>query len=100
MSMTDREEPLEERIRNAVVAGAFAKADALWAELGAGLRRELAAGPVPAARLRETLNLIDWCRTMALVDRARCQQRLDQLGVSSRYLGQFADPRQHLLARG
>jgi hypothetical protein len=100
MSITDREEPLEARIRNAVTAGAFAKADALWAELGAGLRHELAAGPVPTGRLQETLDLIEWCRTMALVDRARCQQRLDQLGVSSRYLGQFADPQPHLLARG
>jgi len=98
--MTDRKEPLEERIRNAVAAGAFATADALWTELGAGLRCELAAGPVPAARLQETLDLIEWCRTMALVDRARCQQRLDQLGVSSRYMGQLADPQQRLLARG
>jgi len=100
MSMTDREEPMEERIRRAVTAGEFAKANALWVELGDQMGRELAAGPVPAARLRQTLELIDWCRTMALVDRARCQQRLDQLGVSSRYLGQFADPRQRLLARG
>jgi len=98
--MTDWERPLEERIRRAVAAGEFAKADALWAELGAGLRRELAAGPVPAARLEETLDLIGWCRTMALVDRARCQQKLDQLGVSSRYLGQFAGPQPHLIARG
>jgi hypothetical protein len=83
-----------------VAAGEFAKADALWGELGAGLRRELAVGPVPVARLRQTLELIDWCRTMALVDRARCQQKLNQLGVSSRYLGQPADPQQRLLARG
>lgn len=98
--MKDREEPLEKHIRQAVAAGEFARANALWVELGEGLRREMAAGPVAAAKLRQTLELIEWCRTMALVDRARCQQRLDQLGVSSRYLGQFADPRQHLLARG
>ena len=97
--MKDREKSLEDRIRNAVAAGDFAKANALWVELGDRLRCELAAGPVPAARLRQTHELLAWCRTMAIVERARCQQRLNQLTISSRYLFQPAAPRWRLLAR-
>jgi len=36
--------------------------------------------------------LIAWCRTMAIVDRARCQQRLNQLAISSRYMPPPAAP--------
>jgi hypothetical protein len=43
--------------------------------------------------------LLAWCRTMAIVERARCQQRLNQLTISSRYLFQPAAPRWRLLAR-
>jgi hypothetical protein len=97
--MNDREKPLEDRIRNAVASGELAKANALWVELGGRLRRELAGRPVPADRLRQVRELIAWCRTMAIVDRARCQQRLNQLVISSRYLAPCAAPRQHLLVR-
>lgn len=97
--MNDREKPLEDLIRSAVASGEFAKANALWVELGDRLRRELAGGPVPAARLRQTRELLAWCRTMAIVDRARCQQRLNQLTISSRYLAQPAAPRRRLFAR-
>ena len=97
--MNDREKPLKERIRSAVASGEFAKANALWVELGDCLRRELASRSLNAARLRQTRELIAWCRTMAIVDRARCQQRLNQLTISSRYLASPAAPRQRLLAR-
>jgi hypothetical protein len=97
--MNDREKPLEDRIRNAVASSQFAKANALWVELGDCLRRELASGPLNAVRLRQTRELIAWCRTMAIVDRARCQQRLNQLAISSRYLAPPAAPRHRLLVR-
>ena len=97
--MNDRKQPLEERIRSVVTAGDYAKANALWMELGDRLQLDLAAGPVPAARLRQMHELSQWCRTMAIIGRARCQQRLNQLAVSSRYLAQPAAPRQRLLAR-
>ena len=97
--MNERAKPLEDRIRSAVASGEFAKANALWVELGGRLRCELAVRPLPAARLRQTRELIAWCRTMALVNRARCQQRLNQLAISSRYLAPPAAPRQRLLAR-
>jgi len=97
--MNDREKPLEDRIRNAVASGEFAKANALWVELGDRLRCEMAGRPVPAARLRQVRELIAWCRTMAIVDRARCQQRVNQLAISSRYMPPPAAPRQRLLAR-
>ena len=97
--MKDREKSLEDRIRNAVAAGDFAKANALWVELGDRLRCEMAGCPVPAARLRQVRELIAWCRTMAIVDRARCQQRLNQLAISSLYMPPPAAPRQRLLAR-
>ena len=96
--MNDRAKPLEDRIRSAVASGQFAKANALWAELGELLRCELAVRPLPVARLRQARELIAWCRTMAAVDRARCQQRLNQLAISSRYLVPPA-PRQRLLVR-
>jgi len=41
--MNDREKPLEDRIRNAVASGEFAKANALWVELGDRLRCEMVA---------------------------------------------------------
>jgi hypothetical protein len=97
--MADRTKPLEDRIRDAVASGEFAKAQALWVELGDRLRSELAVHPLPAARLQETRELLAWCRTMALTDRARCQQRLNQLAISSRYMPPPAAPRQRLLAR-
>jgi len=99
--MKNGQEPLEQSIRNAVAAGEYAKATALWSELGDGLRREMAAGPVPAARLRQARELAEWCRVMAIVGRARCQQRLSQLAVSSRYVAQPAATLAHnrLLAR-
>jgi hypothetical protein len=59
----------------------------------------MAGRPVPAARLRQVRELIAWCRTMAIVDRARCQQRLNQLAISSRYMPPPTAPRQRLLAR-
>jgi hypothetical protein len=97
--MNDGEKPLEDGIRGAVASGEFAKATALWVELGDRLRRERAGCPLPPARLRQTRELIAWCRTMAIIDRARCQQRLNQLAISSRYLAQAAAPRRRLLAR-
>ena len=98
-SMADRTKPLEDRIRDAVASGELAKARALWLELGDRMRRELAVHPLPAARLRQMRELLAWCRTMALTDRARCQQRLNQLAISSRYLAPTVAPRQRLLAR-
>jgi hypothetical protein len=98
--MNNPTQPLEERIRNAVTAGDYAKANALWMELGDRLRLDSAAGRIPIARLRQAHDLSQWCRTMAIVGRARCQQRLCQLAVSSRYLAQPVPPRQRLLARG
>jgi len=98
-SISDREKPLEDRIRSAVASGEFTRANALWLELGDCLRRELASRSLNAARLRQTRDLIAWCRTMAIVDRARCQQRLNQLAISSRYLAASAAPRHRLLAR-
>jgi hypothetical protein len=100
MDMTDREEPLEDRIRRAVDAGDYTRANSLWIELGSRMGEELAAGRIPSARLRHTLELIDWCRTAALIGRARCEQQLTQLGVSCRYMAEAAAPRQRLLARG
>jgi hypothetical protein len=97
--MDQPERPLEDRIRHTVAAGEFAEANALWVELGGRLRRESAAGPIPITRLRQTRELLAWCRTMALVGRAHCQRRLNQLAVSSCYLPQPAAPRQRLLAR-
>ncbi len=97
--MKDGLEPLEERIRHAVAAGEFGKANVLWMELGDRLRRDSAAGPIPTARLWQLRELSEWCRTMAIVGRARCRQRLSQLAVSSRYLAQPAASRQRLLAR-
>ncbi len=99
MPRNDRDETLEERIRHAVAASEFAKANSLWMELSDRLRLDLAEGPVPAARLRQLRELSEWCRTMAIVGRARCRQRLNQLTVSSRYLAQPAVPRRRLLAR-
>jgi hypothetical protein len=96
--MADRPKPLEDRIRDAVASGEFAKAKALWVELGGRLRRDLAAQPTPAARLQDARELLEWCRTMAIADRARCQQRLNQLAVSGRYQASPA-ARQRLLAR-
>lgn len=97
--MNDRAKPLEVRIRSAVASGQFAKANAMWAELGELLRCELAVRPLPVARLRQMRELLAWCRTMALTDRARCQQRINQLAISSRYLAPTVAPRQRLLAR-
>jgi len=96
--MADPPKSLEDRIRDAVASGEFVKAKALWVELGDRLRRELNGRPLPAARLRQTHELLAWCRTMAVIDRTRCQQRLNQLAVSSRYLAPLS-PRQRLLAR-
>jgi hypothetical protein len=98
--MTNPEEPLEEHIREAMAAGDYTKANSLWIELGSRMGDELAAGRIPSARLRHTLELIEWCRTAALIGRARCEKQLNQLGVSSRYLAETAAPRQRLLARG
>jgi hypothetical protein len=98
--MTNPEEPLEERIREAIGVGDYTMANSLWIELGGRLGQELAAGRVPSARLRHTLELIEWCRTAALIGRARSEQQLTQLGVSSRYMAETAAPRQRLLARG
>jgi hypothetical protein len=95
----DLEKPLEDRIRKAVAAGQFARANALWVELGGRLRRELAGRPLRITRLRQARELIAWCRTMALADRARCQQRLNQLTISSRYLAPLTAPRQRLSVR-
>lgn len=97
--MVDRAKPLEDRIRDAVASGEFTKAKALWVELGDRLRRELAGQPVPAARLRQTRELLAWCRTMAITDRARCQQRLNQLVISGRYVASPAAGEPRLLAR-
>jgi len=96
--MADRTKPLEDRVRDAVASGEFAKAQALCAELVDRLRREMVVRPVPAATLRQTRELLAWCRTMALTDRARSQQRLNQLAVTSLYLAP-PSPRQRLLAR-
>ena len=97
--MDDRAKPLEDRIRNAIASGEFAEANALWVHLGGRLRREMAGGQFPAARLRQMRELIVWCRTMAIVDRARCQQRLNQLAISTCYLAPPAVTRHRLLAR-
>ena len=97
--MDDRAKPLEECIREAVASGEFAKAQALWAELGGRLRREMAVHPLPAARLRQTRELLAWCRTIAIVDRTRCEQRLNQLAISNHYLASPAAPQRRLLAR-
>ncbi len=96
--MKDREQTLEARIRDAVASGEFAKAQSLWLELGERLRRERARSSLSTARLRQARELLDWCRTMAIVHRARCQQRLNQLAISARYGAQPA-PRRRLLAR-
>jgi hypothetical protein len=77
---------LEDRIQDAVASGEFAKARDLWAELGDRLRSEMAERPPPTARLQQARKLLAWCRIMAITDRARCQQKLNQLAVSSRYL--------------
>jgi len=97
--MNDREKPLEDGIRSAVASGEFAKAKALWVELGDCLRREMAGRPLPATRLRQVRELIAWCRIMAIADRARCQQRLNQLAISTCYLAPPAVTRHRLLAR-
>jgi hypothetical protein len=83
--MADRAKPLEDRIRDAVASGEFTKAKALWVELGGCLRRELAVRPLPALRLQEARELLNWCRTIAITDRARCQQRLNQIAIAGRY---------------
>jgi hypothetical protein len=97
--MTDRSKPLEDRIRDAVTSGEFVKAKALWLELGDRLRRELAGHTLPMARLRQTRELLEWCRIRAVTERTRCQQRLNQLAVTGRYLAQPTAPQQRLLAR-
>ncbi len=97
--MNGRAKPLEDRIRDAVASGEFAKAKDLWLELTDRLRRELAGHTLSAAQVRQTRELLAWCRTIAITDRARCQQRLSQLAVSSRYMAQPAAPRQRLLVR-
>ncbi|MGA2039380.1 MAG: hypothetical protein ABSH42_08895 [Bryobacteraceae bacterium] len=98
--MDDRKKPLEDRIRSAVASSEFVKANALWVEMGDRLRCEMAVRPLPAARLLQTRELLAWCRTMALVNRARCQQRLNQLAISGRYTASpAAAPPQRLLAR-
>lgn len=88
--MADPAKPLEDRIRDAVASGEFAKAKTLWVQLGDRLRHEFAGRMLSAARLRQTRELLEWCRIMAIADRARCQQRLNQLAVSGRYLAPHA----------
>jgi len=95
--MVDRDS-LEDRVCAAVASGEFAKANALAIELGVQLRLEAAAGALPPARVRQTLELLAWCRMMAIAGRAHCQLRLNQLAVSRRYMAPPADQR-HLLAR-
>ena len=97
--MVDQPEPLEDRIRAAMTSGEFIKARKLWIELGDRLRRGAAERPVPATRLRQARELLAWCRTMAIVDYARCQQRLNQLAVSTRYADAPCAAPPRLLAR-
>jgi len=96
--MAEEAQQLEERIRSAVASGEFVKAKALWIELGERLRREAASGPIPLARLCEMKDLLAWCRTMAIIERTRCQQRLNQLAISGRYIADHSTARQRLLA--
>ncbi len=91
--------PLEDRIRDAVASGEFAKANALWVELGDRLHHESAGRTLSAARVRQTRELLKWCLIMAIADRARCQQRLNQIAVSVRYLTPRLIPAKRLLAR-
>ncbi|MGB9458081.1 MAG: hypothetical protein WCB12_18670 [Bryobacteraceae bacterium] len=91
--------PLEDRIRDSVASGEFVKANALWVELGERLRRESAGRTLSAARMRQTRELLEWCRLMAITERARCQQRLNQIAISSRYQTPRAAPEHRLLAR-
>jgi len=84
--MADWMKTIEGRIRAATASGEFAKAGALWADLGDRLRREQRAGPLPAGAAREARELLNWCRTMAIVKRAHCQQRLNRLAIAGRYM--------------
>jgi len=97
--MKRQEKTLEGRIRDAVASGEFGKARALWIELGDRLRSESALHQGSAARLRQARDLLAWCRTMALADRTRCQQRLNQLAIAARYLAESTPPKQRMLVR-
>jgi len=96
--MADPTDTLEDRICAAVASGEFTKANALAIELGVRLRQEAAANRLPPAQVRRTLELLAWCRMMAIAGRAQCQLRLNQLTVSRQYLVPPPD-RQRLLAR-
>jgi len=70
--MGERDPSLMLLISEAVASGEFGRARALWIELGSSLQRELVAGGLTAARLHQTRELLDWCRTQAIVE---CAER-------------------------
>lgn len=65
------------RIRDAVSAGEFDKASALWETYVAQVADQIRGGACSEARLAELRDLIDWTRGVVTCARAHAQRRMN-----------------------
>jgi hypothetical protein len=88
---------MESRVREAVAAGEFERAQELWNTYMVQVQEEVRQGSLSGAQIEEVRRLMEWCRGVALSARQHAQDRLNSLLVAAEYESAAPSPERRII---